>query len=719
MRRSLLVCLVLAGCGTGVGGGIPKDSGTDEGDTSAPLLTVSVTELDFGAIALGELKTATVSLTNGGGSALALTSLTAESPFTVSPGSATIDAGSTLTVVVNVQATTYEDFAKTLTIATDDDTIGSVTLPLFAATIADADADGYDVVAAGGDDCNDEDDEINPGAEEEWYDGTDQDCDGLNDFDRDGDGYEAETDDHHPTSPDCIDSNPDIHPGAQDTPYDGIDTDCAGGNDYDQDGDGYLSLAYGMGSDCDDFDASVNIEATEGFNGVDDDCDGVTDIDSHASTASYIYEADGSQDRAGYSVAIGDLDADGIAEIVVGSPYSAGSGGSNRGAVSIFLGGDLLPTGTALDDADNWFRATANSELMGSYVSVFGDFDGDGMNDLAIGAPGAGSNAGKVYVLGGEDALYGGDTGDALVSYTGSGSNVYLGRGLGTDIDLNGDGMDELVMAYASGSYNGVAIEYGSGTPSGSTMDAIDARFTTDGSEVAFYRNAPVGGDFDGDGYDDLIVSDGKADYGSTDNGAIWALWGSGSAYTGSADIESFATVINSGSASSSYNGWATALGDDWDGDGDGELWIFDAGDNATYVVEGGRGRSSFDASTAAAVTYSWSSSRPDAEHIRRAGDWTGDGIDDMMVFIEDQSGGYGLSELFSSELQSGTYSESSDIVGEIQGTTDYGNGNVGYGMAPLPGDVDGDGDDDFALGDPEFDSNAGESYVFLNRLAD
>ena len=61
-----------------------------------------------------------------------------------------------------------------------------------------ADADGYDSTAYGGDDCRDdpEDDDylihaqdVFPGAEDEWYDGVDQDCAGDSDFDADLDGY--------------------------------------------------------------------------------------------------------------------------------------------------------------------------------------------------------------------------------------------------------------------------------------------------------------------------------------------------------------------------------------------------------------------------------------------------------------------------------------------------------------------------------------------------
>jgi len=87
------------------------------------------------------------------------------------------------------------------------------------------------------DDCAPDDRQVHPGAEETWYDGTDQDCDG-NDADADADGYLWEGVDG---GDDCDDTDADIYPGAPETWYDGIDQDCAGDADeHDRDGDGCL-----------------------------------------------------------------------------------------------------------------------------------------------------------------------------------------------------------------------------------------------------------------------------------------------------------------------------------------------------------------------------------------------------------------------------------------------------------------------------------------------
>lgn len=64
------------------------------------------------------------------------------------------------------------------------------------------------------------------------YDGMDNDCDANTpDDDLDGDGY--------PLSDDCDDQDANRYVGAEEIWYDGIDEDCEGGNDFDQDGDGF------------------------------------------------------------------------------------------------------------------------------------------------------------------------------------------------------------------------------------------------------------------------------------------------------------------------------------------------------------------------------------------------------------------------------------------------------------------------------------------------
>ncbi len=128
--------------------------------------------------------------------------------------------------------------------------------------------------------------------------------------DMDGDGYS-------PSDGDCDDADPDINPGAAEV-CDDIDNDCDGGVDNDaddgqywypdEDGDGYGDLLGAIWSceaskgmapvfgDCDDTDPSIRPGASEWCDGVDNDCDGLTDEAGAVGAAPWWHDAD----RDGY-----------------------------------------------------------------------------------------------------------------------------------------------------------------------------------------------------------------------------------------------------------------------------------------------------------------------------------------------------------------------------------------------------------------------------------
>ena len=147
----------------------------------------------------------------------------------------------------------------------------------------DEDGDGFTSSSYGGTDCDETDASVNPNATETWYDGVDQNCDGWSDYDADMDGHDSYT--YGAGTVDCDDANAAVNPDASETFYDEVDDNCNPADDYDADGDGFPASGFGMGGfgevDCDDASALVNPDATETFyDGIDSDCDEGSDFDS-------------------------------------------------------------------------------------------------------------------------------------------------------------------------------------------------------------------------------------------------------------------------------------------------------------------------------------------------------------------------------------------------------------------------------------------------------
>jgi hypothetical protein len=132
----------------------------------------------------------------------------------------------------------------------------------------DRDSDGYGIAT----DCDDDDPDVYDGAPDDtWYDGVGTNCDGRSDYDADGDGHDSAS----YAGDDCDDADAATYPGAPDDPYDGTSHDCDDADEFDADGDGHASVAFG-GDDCDDASSAIHPDAEEiWYDGVDQDCDGV------------------------------------------------------------------------------------------------------------------------------------------------------------------------------------------------------------------------------------------------------------------------------------------------------------------------------------------------------------------------------------------------------------------------------------------------------------
>ena len=270
---------------------------------------------------------------------------------------------------------------------------------------------------------------------------------------------------------------------------------------------------------------------------------------------------------------VGDIDADGVVDLVLGAPGDDTFGVGSGAAVLVSTATDGSTTRS--DDAFARIYGAAEGTFMGQAVDGPGDLGGDGLPDLLVAAPGddtGGTDAGAFYILSGPVT---GDvsTADAIAAWYGEAAGDQAGGSIGAPGDVDGDGYADLVVGAPDQDLGGsgaglIYILYGP-TSGVSTLAEADARVV--GRQPGDHAGNAVDAtaDIDGDGRRDVLVGAYIDDSAAINAGAAYLVLGpwSGTTYL----TEAEGGFI--GEAEADLAGWAVELAGDLTGsDGGGRL---------------------------------------------------------------------------------------------------------------------------------------------------
>jgi FG-GAP repeat/RTX calcium-binding nonapeptide repeat (4 copies) len=474
-------------------------------------------------------------------------------------------------------------------------------------------------------------------------------------------------------------------------------------------------------------------------------------------------------DRSGNALsAAGDVNGDGFGDVIIGvsnaDPHGTGSGSS----YVVFGNAGGFPPVIGLSSLNGTTGFQLNGEQDGDYsglsVSAAGDVNGDGFDDVIVGAFAAaphGATSGASYVVFGkaqgfqsviELSALDGVTGFQI---SGEAASYSTGRAVASAGDINSDGFDDMIIGAPSASPHGsntgasyVVFGKAQNFTSVIEVSALNGAtgFQINGEAAGNKSGASVSsaGDMNGDGFGDVIIGAPEAGPNGNGSGASYVLFGKAQGFNSVIELSALNGARGfqiSGVAENHNSGRSVAAAGDVNGDGFGDVIIgaYLASPNgsysgSSYVVFGKaksfksvvelsalNGTNGFKLNGEAVEDYS-------GYTVGSAGDMNGDGFSDVIVGAHgaDANGSYtgasfvvfgkagGFAPNFNLSALNGK--NGFQLNGEVEGD------RSGRPVA-LAGDVNGDGLSDVFVGADNVDTNGalsgdgqGASYVVFGR---